>query len=72
MGCAVGYNYLLKILIALWLPKSQMELVAIDNDYFLVKFASVNDYKYAKYEGPWMVLDHYLIIKVGFLNLILF
>lgn len=63
MGRSVGYTYLLRRITALWRPKGKMELVAIDNDYFLVKFSSVEDYEYAKYEGPWMVMDHYLIVK---------
>lgn len=40
-----------------------MELVALDNDFFLVKFFSVDDYEYAKLGGPWMVMDHYLMVK---------
>lgn len=63
MGRRVGYAYLLRRITAMWHPKSRMELVALDNDYFLVKFASIDDYKYAKFEGPWMVMDHYLIVK---------
>lgn len=35
----------------------------MDNDYFLVKFESMKDYNFAKFEGPWMILDHYLIVK---------
>ncbi|XP_019153666.1 PREDICTED: uncharacterized protein LOC109150204 [Ipomoea nil] len=38
-------------------------MVAIDNDYFLVKFGSVDDLNFAKFEGPWMILNHYLIVK---------
>ena len=38
-------------------------MVAIENDYFLVRFALVEDYSYAKFEGPWMILNHYLIVK---------
>lgn len=63
MGRTVGFHYLLGRLIATWLQKAPMDLVAIENDYFQVKFASVNDYHYAKYEGPWLVLDHCLIVK---------
>lgn len=40
-----------------------MELVALDEDYFLLKFNSVTDYDFAKYGGPWMVLEHYLIVQ---------
>lgn len=35
----------------------------MENGYYLAKFASVDDYEFAKYGGPWMVLDHYLIVK---------
>lgn len=63
LGRKVGYNCLLNRIKPLWHPKSKMDLVAIEYDYFVVKFGSVDDYEYAKYEGPWMVMDHYLITK---------
>ncbi|XVE49009.1 hypothetical protein DITRI_Ditri01bG0047500 [Diplodiscus trichospermus] len=63
LGRSIGYNYLLRRIKALWMPKAQIELVAIDNDYFIVKFESKEDYDFAKFEGPWMVMDHYLIVK---------
>ena len=59
----MGYAYLLRRIKALWHPKSHIDLVAMDNDYFLVKFASKDDYNFAKYEEPWMVMEHYLIVK---------
>lgn len=40
-----------------------MELIAITDDYFLVRFAMEDDYNYVKYGGPCMVLEHYLIVK---------
>ena len=52
LGRTVGYAYLLRRIKALWHPKSLIDLVAIDNDYFLVKFASKDDYNFAKFEGP--------------------
>ncbi|XP_031124327.1 uncharacterized protein LOC116027041 [Ipomoea triloba] len=63
MGRNVGYTYLLKRLTAIWHPKARMELVTMENGYYLAKFAFVDDYEFVKYGGPWMVLDHYLIIK---------
>ncbi|XVE81434.1 hypothetical protein DITRI_Ditri15bG0063100 [Diplodiscus trichospermus] len=68
MGRTVGYNYLLKRLKVPWHTNSHMEMVAIDNGYFLVKFSSLDDYNFAKYEGPWMVLDHYRIVKEWYPN----
>ncbi|XVF47016.1 hypothetical protein PTKIN_Ptkin03bG0075200 [Pterospermum kingtungense] len=63
IGRSIRYNYLLRRIKALWKPKSQMEMVALENDFFLVRFSSVEDYNFAKFEGLWMVLDHYLIVK---------
>lgn len=64
LGRIVGYNYLLRRIKALWHPKSHMELVALDNDYFIIKFASIEDnINFAKFEGPWIILDHYLVVK---------
>lgn len=63
MGRTVGYTYLLNSIKALWKPKSPIDLIALQNDYFLVKFASTDDYNFVKYEGPWMILEHYLIVK---------
>lgn len=40
-----------------------MELMMVNDEYFLVRFESMDDYKYAKFGGPWMMLDHYLIVK---------
>lgn len=59
----MGYNYFLCRINALWRPKSHFEMIAIPGDYFLVRFSSMEDYNFAKFEGPWMILDHYLIVK---------
>lgn len=63
MGRTVGYNYLLRRIRKIWRPKSHVELVALDNDNFLVKLSYAEDYSYAKFEGPWTILDHCLIVK---------
>ncbi|XP_031091112.1 uncharacterized protein LOC115996110 [Ipomoea triloba] len=63
LGRKVGYNYLLSRIKALWRPKSRMDLVALENEYFVVRFGSIDDYNYAKLGSPWMVMDHYLIVK---------
>lgn len=63
LGRTVGYTYLLKWLKTIWRPKAAMELVSMENDYHLVRFASVMDYEFAKLQGPWTVLDHYLAVK---------
>lgn len=40
-----------------------MDLVALENDYFLIKFASKEDFVFARDQGPWIILDHYLVVR---------
>ena len=51
MGRLVGYSYLARSLKTLWKPKSPMEIVAIDNVYFLAKFEYVEDYNLQSTRG---------------------
>lgn len=48
MGRAVGYNYLLRRIRILWKPKANM-VITVENDYFLVRLGSREDYRYVKY-----------------------
>ncbi|XP_019183349.1 PREDICTED: uncharacterized protein LOC109178208 [Ipomoea nil] len=63
MGRSIGYAYLLRRLNSMWKPKGKMDLIAIDNGYFIVRFGAVEDLEHAMFEGPWMVMDHYLLVK---------
>lgn len=67
-GRTMGYNYLLRRLKTMWRPKEAFDLIAINNEYFLVQFASSDDYAFTKFESPWMVLDHSLVVKEWALN----
>lgn len=51
-GRTVGYNYLMRRLKSMWKPKAFIDLLAVENDYYLVKFHSVEDFKFARDEGP--------------------
>ncbi|XP_019184262.1 PREDICTED: uncharacterized protein LOC109179151 [Ipomoea nil] len=63
LGRTVSYSYLLQRLQRMWNPESSFQLIALDQDYFLAKFNALSDYETAKFGGPWMVLDHYLIAQ---------
>lgn len=63
MGRIIGFTYLLNRLKNLWKPKAGMSMIALENDYFLVKFTSMLDYHHAMFGGPWLIMDHYLIVK---------
>ncbi|CAN1148512.1 hypothetical protein LINPERHAP1_LOCUS21706 [Linum perenne] len=40
-----------------------MSIVDLNKDCYLVKFGSEQDYFKALTCGPWMILDHYLIVQ---------
>lgn len=62
-GKKVGYNYLQRKLQTMWRPEAFMNLVALENEYYLVRFHSIDDYKFARDQGPWSILDHYFMVK---------
>lgn len=63
LGRTVNYTYLQQRLQWMWRPEGVFDLIAISDDYFIAKFESLKDYEYAKFEGPWMILDHYLVVQ---------
>ena len=42
---------------------TMVDLVALDDDFFLVKFSVVDDYEYAMLGGSWMIFNHYLTMR---------
>lgn len=63
MGRTIVFNYLLNRLKNLWKPKAGMTMIALENDYFLVRFTTMLDYHHAMFAGPRLIMDHYLIVK---------
>ena len=49
----------------MWKLKAAIDLVAMNNGLFLVKFASVDDYDYAKYGGPCLIFITTLLFVRG-------
>ena len=60
---SIGYKTLFKRITSLWQPKAAIELVVMDNEFFLVKFAVMEDFDFAKYSRPWMIFNHYLTVR---------
>lgn len=40
--------------------KGSMELIDLENEDFILRFAKKKDYDYALHEGPWIISEHYL------------
>ncbi|XP_031120215.1 uncharacterized protein LOC116023359 [Ipomoea triloba] len=63
LGRKVNYSYLQQRLQRMWKLEGVFDLIAISHDYYIAKFESLKDYEFAKFEGPWMILDHYLVVQ---------
>lgn len=35
----------------------------MNKDFFIVKFDNIDDYKFALFEGRWLIFDHYLLVQ---------
>lgn len=46
-----------------WARKGSIKIVDMADGYYLVYFATEEDYNFALFEGPWMIADHYLIVQ---------
>ena len=60
LGQSIGYKTLFKRITSLWKLKATIYLVETDNRFFLVKFAAIEDYDFAKYNKSLMIFNHYL------------
>lgn len=63
LGRMVNYSYLRQRLLKMWKLEATFELITLDSKFFLAKFETLRDYDFAKFEGPWMILDHYLVVQ---------
>lgn len=46
-----------------WARKGSIKIVDMADGYYLVYFATEEDYNFALFEGSWMIADHYLIVQ---------
>nr|KYP68757.1 hypothetical protein KK1_022398 [Cajanus cajan]KYP68759.1 hypothetical protein KK1_022400 [Cajanus cajan] len=46
-----------------WAKTGSVRLIDLSQDYYLVQFASEEDYKHALFEGPWLIADHYIVVQ---------
>ncbi|KAJ8752648.1 hypothetical protein K2173_005537 [Erythroxylum novogranatense] len=60
LGRRIGYRLLSSCLQTMWLPKGQMKIIDLDNDYFLVRFKEDEDYLKALTQGPWVIFGQML------------
>ncbi|MBA0674651.1 hypothetical protein Goari_016236, partial [Gossypium aridum] len=55
---------------ALWKPSMRFQIMDIENDYYLAKFESVQDYKKVIEDSHWVIYGHYLM-AIGEMRLVI-
>lgn len=63
MGKKIGLKTLQTRLEKNWSRKGPIKVIGLSDDYLLVHFQQEDDYKFALFEGPWMIYDHYFIVQ---------
>ncbi|KAL4303593.1 hypothetical protein GQ457_10G006750 [Hibiscus cannabinus] len=60
LGRTIGYKALVNRVNALWKPVGLLQVIDLDNNYFLVRFSMPADYTKVLTEGPWTIYGSYL------------
>ncbi|ONK68087.1 uncharacterized protein A4U43_C05F7290 [Asparagus officinalis] len=63
LGTLIPFNVMARKVKELWKPKGHFRLIDFPNAYYMVKFASADDYMRVLTGGPWSMFGHYLILK---------
>ncbi|KAL4304484.1 hypothetical protein GQ457_10G003160 [Hibiscus cannabinus] len=59
----IGYKALLNRIQAIWKPVGEIQVIDLENNYYLVKFSTVSDYEQALTGGPWTIYGSYLTVQ---------
>ncbi|KAF7824606.1 Zinc finger, CCHC-type [Senna tora] len=63
LGRDVGYKYLLNRVKTLWKLKDSFEMIDVGRGYYHISFNLEEDMCLVMEGGPWVILDHYLILR---------
>ncbi|KAL4325829.1 hypothetical protein GQ457_11G022230 [Hibiscus cannabinus] len=60
---SIGYRALKNRVHSLWSPIGELNIIDLDNEYYLIRFAMDADYDKVLSGGPWMKYDCYLTVQ---------
>ncbi|KAL4302118.1 hypothetical protein GQ457_10G024680 [Hibiscus cannabinus] len=63
LGRSIGYKTLLHRIYTLWKPSGDLQLIDLDNNFFMVRFVENDDYIKVLTEGPWTIFGSYLTVQ---------
>lgn len=69
LGKKINYPILRRKVEQAWASTAPIQVVDVGNDYYFVRFESLDDYDFALTGGPWKIFDHYcehhMVIRCG-------
>lgn len=63
LGRRIGYKALEIRLKQMWVKRGIINIIDLNNDYYLVTFSHDQDHTTAMLNGTWFIYDHYLTVK---------
>lgn len=63
-GKNFGFKYFDLRIRVLWKPSAKMDIVDLDNDYYIVNFANQADFVKALTGGPWYIKKSYITVQL--------
>ncbi|KAL4332409.1 hypothetical protein GQ457_07G003100 [Hibiscus cannabinus] len=63
LGRSIGFGALHNRLNSMWELAGEIQLVDLENNYYLVRFGDPKDYTMALTQGPWTIYGSYLIVQ---------
>lgn len=46
-----------------WVKMGSVCIIDLPQDFFLVQFFAIEDYRHTLFKGPWLIANHYIIIQ---------
>lgn len=45
-----------------WTKNNTIKILDMLDDYYVIHFSNQDDYNHAFFEGPWLIVERYLIV----------
>ncbi|XVF18911.1 hypothetical protein REPUB_Repub11eG0064400 [Reevesia pubescens] len=63
LGMSIGYNYMCNRVKKIWYLVGDFHAVDLEDGFHCFKFSNETYFSHVLLRGPWMIADHYLIIR---------
>lgn len=63
IGFRAGLKRMEEFISRMWAKDREVTIMDLMNDFFVVRFSNIDDFDRVVKGGPWMMMDHYLVIR---------